>query len=129
MMSGCRNESRNRAVRVTGIITAEGKPLSGAVISFEPLELTPGPKASTLIMDGRYQFDLAAGLQPGTHRIRISMLPPEINKRLDEAVGVTTVDTKKPPVIALKYDSNSQLTAKLSEDKENQCNFSVEFRH
>ncbi len=129
MASGCSNEAQTRSVRVTGVVLAERKPLSGAVITFEPMEQTPGPKASTLIMNGRYQIDLAAGLQPGTHRVRISMLPPEINKRLDEAIGSQAASHKKPPVIATKYDSDSALTAKLSADQENQCDFSVEFRH
>jgi hypothetical protein len=116
-------------VRVTGVVLADRKPLSGAVITFEPMYQTPGPKASSLIMNGRYQIDLAAGLQPGTHRVRISMLPPEINKRLDQAIGSQAANHKKPTVIATKYDSDSHLTAKLSADKENQCDFSVEFRH
>lgn len=122
--AGC-GQSGSSAVSVSGTVTVSGKPLSGATITWEPIERTPGPKATAPIFGGSYRIAESANLQPGTYRVRISMLPPELLKKLEKSEGIEI----PPPtsVIARQFDADSQLTVELKSGQENQFDCDVSF--
>ena len=103
----------------------DGTPLSGAVITLEPLSGTPGPNASSHVFDGRFAFDADSGLLGGRYRVRIAMLPAEILQTLpDEQRG------KLPPknaVVDPRFDRNSKLECELSRGQANVFNFEITF--
>lgn len=65
---GCGGEPRGD---VSGTVTFEGKPVAQGMISFENAE-TAGPPRNVPVRNGEYQATGAAGLVPGTYRVRIS---------------------------------------------------------
>ncbi len=122
--SGCREEGN--AVSVSGKVTVSGQPLSGATITWEPMGATQGPKATASIFDGNYHVDQSANLQPGTFRVRISMLPAEILAKVELPNGQ---DLPAPnSVIAKEFDSHSQLNVELAAGKENNFDCDVQFK-
>jgi hypothetical protein len=116
-LAGC-GQQNSETVSVAGSVTIAGQPLSGAVITFEPLPGTPGPKASSVVLDGQYRIEPSAGLRPGQFRVRISMLPSEM-------LSSVAPDSAQL-VIAAEFDSNSQLSADLKTTEPNQADFQVE---
>lgn len=117
LLAGC-GQQNSATVSVAGSITIAGQPLSGAVITFEPQPGTPGPKASSVVLDGQYRVDATAGLRPGQFRVRIAMLPSEM---------LTSVapDSAKL-VIAAEFDSDSKLSVNLQPTESNRADFQVE---
>lgn len=114
------------AVIVSGTVTAGGRPVSGAVITFEPQADTGGPKASAGVFDGRYDIGPEAGLRGGPYRVRIAMLPAELIREVHQELP----DAYPPPgtQVDLAYDTDSQLTCELKRDEPNTLNYEIEFR-
>jgi hypothetical protein len=113
---GCGDAAPN-LVAVSGSITLDGQPLSGAIVTFEPLPGTPGPKASALVVDGNYRIEPAAQLQPGSFRVRVAMLPAEMLKAVaPQAVG---------RVVSPQFDADSKLSAQLEATAQNHADFAV----
>ena len=127
-LPGCWNGDENQTAAVSGRVLVDGSPLTGAVITFEPIEGTKGPKASAPVFGGSYRFETSASLRPGTYRVRISMLPTEISRQLESSVPDQEQLTIPERAISPAFDGLSQLTAKL-ESGENVLNaFEVAFR-
>ncbi len=125
---GCSGRTDTASVVVFGSVTVAGQPLSGAVITFEPMEGTRGPKASNSVFNGQYRIDESAKLQPGKFRVRVSMIPPEMLKQLESTTSSTEFKEAAGRAIAAPFDTDSQLTAQLSAGSENQVDFQVAFR-
>lgn len=65
---GCGGEPRGD---VSGTVTFDGQPVAQGMVSFERVEAS-GPARNVPLRDGTYQASGAAGLTPGTYRVRIS---------------------------------------------------------
>lgn len=121
---GC-DTSDTSSVVAEGIVTVDGKLLSGATITFEPINATGGPNASTAVLNGRFAFDESASLRAGTYRVRVAMIPAEIL-----AAFPPEQQSMLPPkdsVVSPAFDTHSTLTCTLLSDQTNELLFEVEF--
>lgn len=127
-MIGCSLGQPKPIVTVAGQASAGGQPLSGAVITFEPIEGTQGPKASAPIFDGSFRIESSANLQPGRFRVRIAMLPAEITSQMHSADPSRPNARTQRREIAPEFDGDSKLTVLLLAEEENLLEFQVSFR-
>ena len=121
---GCRGD-RVDAVTATGQVTVDGKPLSGATITFEPIDSTAGPSATVPIFAGRFDLASQAELRTGKFRVRIAMIPAEILASFPPEQQ--TLLPPKDAVISPAFDANSTLTCTLQSDQPNKLHFEVGF--
>lgn len=124
MLAGCA-ATQPAGVEVHGRVTAGGKPLSGAVITLEPIHPTTGPNASAPVFDGDFSFDASSRLEGGRYRVRIAMLPVEIR------AGLPPEQQKKLPsesaVVDPSFDGNSKLECELRQGQKNVLTFDIHF--
>lgn len=111
---------------VSGSVITDGRPVTGAVITFEPMGETGGPKASAAVIGGRYEISEDGRLEGGEYRVRISMMPDEFLTKLREEQP----DAFPPPgsVIAREFDSASDLRRTLKQGEMNEHDFEIELR-
>ncbi|MCO8124155.1 hypothetical protein NHH03_20595 [Stieleria sp. TO1_6] len=121
---GCTPSARP-GVTTTGTVTVDGQPLSGAVLTLEPINETTGPNASVPVLGGRFEIDASAGLHGGDYRARVSMIPAEIRASIPATAGYEL----PPPsaVIDPAFDGDSQLKCHLTPDDDNPLEFAVRF--
>ena len=130
-ISGCDGSGGNELPRaaVTGSVSLNGKPLQEGVISFVPIEGTPGPKTSVSITEGRFSAGAAQGPVVGTHRIEIqstddggyAMDDEEAFQKLRQA-GVRRIEVVRVPPI---YNSRSTLTEIVTAEGPNEFTFEL----
>ncbi|MCC9603640.1 hypothetical protein LOC67_24085 [Stieleria sp. JC731] len=123
-LAGCTKEL-SVGIQAGGTVTVDGKPLSGAVMTFEPMGSTTGPSASAPIFGGSFRLTDDNGLHGGKYRIRISMIPAGILRSIpkEQQVGLPPSDS----VIAPEYDGKSKLEWTLLPDQDNTLEFDVSF--
>jgi len=124
-ITGCQSDSPS-GIKASGQVRVQGEPLSGAVITLEPVQGTTGPALSTPVFGGRFEFTADAGLHGGTYQVRISMVPAELRKNIPESP-----EYQLPPadaVIDPQYDAQSDITWDLKAGQTNTSEFDVEFR-
>jgi hypothetical protein len=123
-IAGCQTES-GPIVAASGQVNAGGKPLSGAVIMFEPMSGTTGPNASVPVMGGRFEVLATQGLHGGDYRVRLSMIPASIRQSIpaDAGFDMPAADA----VISPRFDVESDLSCTLVADHSNQLTFEVDF--
>jgi len=127
-MIGCLSGQSKPSVAVSGQVSAGAQPLSGAVITFEPIEGPPGPKASAPIFGGSFRIESSANLHPGRFRVRIAMLTAEIANQLH------TSDFSRPTLrtqrreIASEFYGDSKVTVLLLAEVQNQPDLQVSNR-
>ncbi|TWU47774.1 hypothetical protein [Rubripirellula reticaptiva] len=121
---GC-SSGHESTVTANGILSVRGKPLSGAVITLEPMSGTTGPNASVPVFGGKFSVPATADLHGGTYRVRVAMIPRELCKGLpaEQAALLPPADTMIDPA----FDANSQLVCELKPDHSNSLKFEVEF--
>jgi hypothetical protein len=94
--------------RVSGKVTLDGQPLSGAIVQFEPLA---GNSPSGAITDSSGQYSLrytreVEGAEIGEHRVRITTF----------SAGDPDAEPPKPRVpekLPARYNAKTELTAKV----------------
>lgn len=106
ILSGCGQGDRPPLGTVHGTVTLDGRPLAGASLAFQPVELGRASVATT-DSDGKYELlyiRQEKGAKVGTHQVRISatnrdksqLLPPRYNTqsvlRADVKSGDNTID-------------------------------------
>ncbi|MCA9138410.1 MAG: carboxypeptidase regulatory-like domain-containing protein [Planctomycetales bacterium] len=121
---GC-NRAEQTDVSVIGTVTAAGAPLSGAVITLEPIAPTGGPNASVAVFDGRFRIGSDADLRGGRYRARVSMIPIEIRQSIP-ANAVQSMPSGDV-VIDPRFDANSELVCELNVGQANRLDFSVDY--
>jgi len=121
---GCETSS-SVTTTATGMVMADGEPLSGAVITLEPMGKTTGPNGSAPVFNGRFEIGNDAKLQGGTYRVRVSMLPTEIL----ESMRRSGVSETPPPgrVVAPAFDTDSVLTCELTRGPNDALTFDISF--
>ena len=124
LTTGCTTPSQPN-VTATGTVQVAGEPLSGAVITLEPMRNTTGPNASAPVFDGRFQVPASAGLHGGTYRVRVAMIPAEMLAKLpaEQAASLPPAGAVIDPL----FDAESQLTCELKPYQANALAFAVEF--
>jgi hypothetical protein len=101
-----------RFVPVSGKVTLNGQPLAGATVSFQPIapegavEGAPGSAAKT---DANGQYTLKAstgqdGAWVGKHRVRISLLNPQVGEGDERRRGGPPLADKVPA----RYNKDSK---------------------
>ncbi len=123
-VGGC-NAPVQSVVTASGRVDVGGQPLSGGVVTLEPISPTTGPNASAPVFAGKFDVPATAGLHGGTYRVRVSMIPAEIRETLPTDQGFSL-----PPenaVIAPAFDADSRLTCELIPDQQNVLAFEVAF--
>jgi hypothetical protein len=135
--SGC---GKARPVKVAGIVTLDGKPLSGATIVFTPDQEGGGRQAAALSdVDGEFElttYNTGDGALPGTYKVvvtkreEISSLaaaPPQSPEEITKAMADfakkrpgPAIETKKKAAVPPAYGSPSSTPLKYTvpiEDK------------
>ncbi len=124
MTSGCGAKSPS-GVSAVGTVNVLGEPLSGAVITLEPIAGTAGTNASTSIFDGKFRFGPEAELEGGEYQVRFTMIPLGIR----EALPSEQLEQLPPrdAVIGPEYDGDSHLRCDLKPGQENVLKFDITF--
>lgn len=88
--SGCGETPSDKPplAKVSGKITLDGKPLEGAIVTFEPQEKGAASTGAT-DKEGHYTLIYVAsekGAVPGTHLVRVSKLTSEMGEEMLPAI-------------------------------------------
>ncbi|CAL1125475.1 unnamed protein product [Cladocopium goreaui] len=110
----------------SGTVSVEGKPISGMVVTLQPIGTTTGPKATAAIVNGNFTFDEKARLHGGQYLVRFTVMPSSLISRLPEEASETAVPAGS--VVPRKYDIDSKLTWNLTPGAENTSTFEIELR-
>ncbi|MGB7327963.1 MAG: hypothetical protein WBD31_24020 [Rubripirellula sp.] len=121
---GCGSDDQP-SVTANGVLSVNGKPLSGAVVTLEPMSGTTGPNVSVPVFGGQFNVTANADLHGGTYRVRVAMIPRELCKGLpaEQLALLPPADAMIDPA----FDANSQLVCELKPGQSNSLNFEVEF--
>lgn len=122
---GCGDDPKS-IVEAVGTVHVDGKPLSGAVITFEPTGRTTGPNVTVPIFDGKFTISHNANLHGGKYIVRLSMIPAEIRNQIPPAQASSLPDENA--VISPRFDAESTLTCDLKTGQENVLTFDVAFK-
>lgn len=121
---GCSKE-KPRGVTASGQVLVGDSPLTGAVVTLEPIAGTRGPNASAPVFGGQFEIGTETGLSGGKYRVRIAMMPPEIRSTIPADAGY-----ELPPstaVIDPSFDANSRLACDLDSSSSSKLQFTVHF--
>src|SRR4051812_4647490 len=72
LIAGCSEPNPLGRRPIHGKISFEGKPVDYGSIQFQPEDPQRGISSGTMIAEGSYQLQLAAGLPPGSYQVMIS---------------------------------------------------------
>ena len=120
---GCQGEP-NDMVSAKGRVTCQGKPLSGVVLTMEPIGQTKGASISAPVIFGQFDIGSRIGLRQGTYQVRFSMIPDEIRASIPP--NVSEFVPPRGAAVARRYDTDSQLSWTLNSGDANLQNFEIE---
>ncbi len=117
---GCGHNGR---AAVEGTVTLDGQPLEKGQIQFNPLPGTAGPTAGADIVNGKFAIPSSGGPFAGNFRVQITqasltgrkVFDPRSNSMVDEYAQI----------LPARYNSNSQLEAKVSAGGPNSFEFAL----
>jgi hypothetical protein len=137
--TGCGGSDGLPRQHVSGSVTLDSEPLSGAWIEFRP----EGPSAVTAsgatIEGGRYDISRTDGLVPGSYRVSITKAGPPEGAGAPPA-GAPPASGQRPgtkkaaapgpfgfakQLIPARYNTKSELTAKVEEGQANAFDFTL----
>ena len=125
LVSGCGSGDSYQIVPVSGRVTLDGQPVSGARVLFEPvgegdeLDLGPGSFGKT-DAEGRYTLDTVdrrPGALVGEHQVMISTF--------EMAPDLTKMDTVRKEEIPARYNAESDLTFDVSAEGTDAADFEL----
>lgn len=125
---GCSEPDSPPRYQVEGHVRVDGAPLQKGLISFTPLAPTAGPKAAGVVTDGKYVIEAHAGPCQGKFLVKIETMPHDIEALAAGKPPWQAAHQAEPPrpVIAPKYNQQSQLQVEVRPDAENRFDFEVE---
>ncbi|MEZ6132347.1 MAG: hypothetical protein R3C59_27100 [Planctomycetaceae bacterium] len=111
---------------VSGTVSLNGTPLEEGTVVFVPIDGTSGPRVTVSVVDGRFEADPEHGPGVGQHRVEIQST---CGPAFDDEQMVASLEAKPqrlnvvvvPPI----YNSNSQLTATIQDQTQNQLTFDL----
>ncbi len=104
---------------VDGLITLDGKPLSGGVISFRPVQADKATTAGSGIEEGRYQIPADGGLLPGEYKVVIQAFEETGRMVNDPQFG------QAPETVPVKFNESETLRATVTADGPNRFDFAL----
>ncbi|MFV0444043.1 MAG: carboxypeptidase regulatory-like domain-containing protein [Planctomycetaceae bacterium] len=113
LLSGCGGGSDPTLptlVPVTGVVLQQGQPLTGAIVTFEPLAGSLSSGATN--EEGRFELQYSAdllGAVPGMHTVRISKMNGEAGDEL----------------IPRKFNEKSQIQREVTAEATNEFQFEI----
>lgn len=114
---------------VVGNVTLNGEPIEEGSITFQPEaasgETTTGGATATgaVISEGKYEIPKENGLAPGSYRVSISSPEPVPDRSGDDLMNNPGPPRKER--VAAKYNSKSELQAKIESGSQNTFDFQV----
>jgi hypothetical protein len=124
-MAGCDQEADGLPRKpIRGTVTFDGKPVAKGMIQFQPATAAESVSAGSLIEDGTYSIDRAAGLVPGTYKVIInSQAAGAAALPKDEHPGAPRPRPKEP--IPAKYNAATTLTIQVKPDEDKSFDFDL----
>lgn len=119
-VTGCGEGSQR--IPVGGQVRLDGEPLTSGTILMTPVKA--GPVAGCDIKDGLYEMPQERGPGPGEYRVEITAYRPTGKKVYDSDFNVSTETLV--PIIPARYNTQSELTAVVSEEGSNEFNFDLQ---
>jgi len=124
-LPGCgKNQLQTKVVH--GTITFQGDKVDTGVISFVPIDGTPGPTTGTMIDNGQYRIDTRGGVPVGKHRVEIDARKKTGNQvEEDDGSGLRLVDetvTVGPPHYA---GDQSPLVMEVTADSDGRIDIEI----
>ena len=118
MLAGC-DRSGPELAPVSGRVTLDGQPISGARLTFQP-EGRGSPSSGSTDRDGRYELGYKRGVKGamiGSHLVRI---------QLDtEASGPNGTTNQRPKSLPARYNTKSELRREIKPDENNVFDFEL----
>lgn len=114
---------KTSGVAGAGGVTADGRPIGGALVTLQPIGGTAGATVTIPVFDGRYAFDPDDGLRAGRYRVRVSLLPDEVRSKIPPPHAETV-----PPAgwfVDAADDAESRREIRLTADGPNTNDFDV----
>jgi len=111
--------SSDGRLAVDGSITLDGKPLSGGVVSFRPVQADKATTAGSGIEEGRYRIPADAGLLPGEYKVVIQAFEETGRMVNDVQFGQT------PETVPVKFNEAETLRATVTADGPNRFDFAL----
>ncbi len=133
---GCGQGDGTTFAPVSGIVTVEGQPMAGVIVTFEPLTTTVRAEqraASVGVTDADGLYVLKAGGDQingalvGKHRVRLALREPTLKDELDPTYDVQE-ETKKLEgfkQLPKRYNAETELTFEVSADGTDEADFDV----
>ena len=133
-LAGCGGGGDDARFAIQGEVTFDGKPLPLGVIRFLPTGGGSHPMVQANIKEGQYSLPWNEGPQAGEHRVEIvaiAPVPESVANAPDSEVAmgeyIRQHGRPKPAVtIPVKYNRQSELTAKVAADGDNTFDFQLE---
>lgn len=122
--TGC-SKKDPEGTSASGTVLAGDTPLTGALITLEPIGATKGPNASAPVFGGQFEIGPDQGLLGGKYRVRLAMIPAELRSTIPKDSGYEIPPSNS--VIDPSFDANSQLTCDLPPGINSELKFSVRF--
>ena len=124
LATGCSDEYAGR-MPVSGKVTLEGRPLSDATITFEPLD-GQDTASGAAVEDGVYKVERKAGLKPGKYVVRITAgdgVTPANEEEGGNPGGNTNILSRDR--IPADYSESSKQQIEVKSDGPNTFDFSI----
>ena len=118
--SGCGSSGRQG---IEGIVTLDGKPFEKGYVMLRPQSGTASPSAGGDIVKGKFSIVPKGGLLPGKFRVEITASRLTDKKVMDPMRGKMV--TLEEQIIPAKYNSQSELQAKVAAEGRNQFEFAL----
>ncbi|MBU4398929.1 MAG: hypothetical protein KKE86_06285 [Planctomycetes bacterium] len=128
-MTGCGQQGLH-AKAMHGSVTCGGEKVPLGQVSFVPIEGTPGPTTTALIVDGRYRVERGGGVPLGKHRVEVDVRKKTGRKvkgfnglepaMIDEVIRVgpeVYAGGQSPLVVEVRSDSDGQFDITLPSGK------------
>jgi hypothetical protein len=106
---------------VSGSVELDGKPLATGSLLMVPTKT--GPVAGCDIKDGQFEMPTDRGPGPGEYRVEITAYRPTGRKVYDSDLNASTETLE--PIIPVRYNTQSELTATISLEAENRFTFDL----
>jgi glycine/D-amino acid oxidase-like deaminating enzyme len=129
LASGCGSP---RIAPVSGVVTLNGKPLAGAIVSFQPIKEDKGPgkalptSSGTTDENGAYTLKTTTdqeGALVGRHTVSIIRINPQAVNR--DTRHVTGTGLPPPDSLPDRYNEKSELTCEVPPEGKRDANFAL----